>query len=43
MLGALDERPVWSVVCFYIDRRRRGSGRTARPVYRLELAQPAST
>jgi len=26
VLGPLDERPVWSVVCFYIDRRRRGSG-----------------
>jgi GNAT superfamily N-acetyltransferase len=26
VLGPLDERPVWSVVCFYIDRRRRGHG-----------------
>lgn len=26
VLGPLDERPVWSVVCFYIDRHRRGSG-----------------
>jgi GNAT superfamily N-acetyltransferase len=25
-LKRVDDRPVWSIVCFYIDRRHRGSG-----------------
>lgn len=26
VLAPVDDRPVWSVVCFYVDRRRRGEG-----------------
>jgi GNAT superfamily N-acetyltransferase len=25
-LGPVDDRPVWSITCFYIHRRHRGSG-----------------
>jgi GNAT superfamily N-acetyltransferase len=25
-LKRIDDRPVWSIVCFYIDRKRRGQG-----------------
>lgn len=28
-LGPIDEEPVWSVVCFFIDRRVRAQGATA--------------
>src|ERR671930_2428742 len=26
VLGPVDERPVWSIVCFYVDRGRRRGG-----------------
>ena len=26
VLGPVDDRPVWSIVCFYIDRAHRGQG-----------------
>lgn len=29
VLAAVDEEPVWSVVCFYLDRRYRGRGLTS--------------
>lgn len=28
IMAPLDERPVWSVVCFYVDRKYRGRGLT---------------